>query len=263
MRPVGPDRPAVPRTLVLVLVCLATAGVQANADMPPLVAVDVGHTLRAPGATSARGAREYDLNRALARVIADRLAAAGLRVMLINDDGRIAGLTQRTVAATQAGAGFFLSVHHDSVQPQFLESWAPHGTPRRRSRGRRGFSLFVSRTNPDLASSLRCASRIGEALGQAHFQPSRYHAEAIPGESRSFADEANGVYYYDGLAVLRTASSPAILLEAGVITDPDEEARLRSPRTRAALADAVATGLHACLSGTSDVGSPSTEEPRP
>lgn len=263
MGSVGMDRLAGKHARRLALTCLAMTGVHANAGKAPLVAVDVGHTLQAPGATSARGAREYDLNSALARVIADHLRAAGLPVMLVNGDGRIAALTQRTAAATQSGAGFFLSVHHDSVQPQFLERWTLHGTPHWRSRGRRGFSLFVSRKNPDLTTSLRCASRVGNALREAGFSPSTYHAEEIPGESRTFADADNGVYYDDNLAVLRTASSPAILLEAGVITDPDEESRLRAPPARQRLASAVAAGLRACLSRGPDVGSPRAEEPTP
>ena len=35
----------------------------------PLIAVDVGHSLRSSGATSARGKAEFEFNRELAKVI--------------------------------------------------------------------------------------------------------------------------------------------------------------------------------------------------
>ncbi len=34
--------------------------------------------------------------------------------------------------------------------------------------------------------------------------PSRYHADPVLGENRPFADEANGVHYFDNLAVARS-----------------------------------------------------------
>ena len=40
-----------------------------------------------------------------------------------------------------------------------------------------------------------------------------------PGVGRPWADELNGVYYYDNLVVLKTATVPAVLFEAGVGAD--------------------------------------------
>jgi len=221
---------------------------------PPLVAIDIGHTLRAPGATSARGIPEFEFNNSLAQTINRRLLASDLRTLLINGDGHIEGLSERTAIAGRAGADFFLSIHHDSVQPQYLSPWTVDGIERRRSEGKHGFSLFVSSLNADPACSLRCASAIGQALRREGFTPSRYHAEPINGENRPFADEENGVHFYPRLAVLRTARSPAVLLEAGVITDPEEERRLEDPATREAIGRAVAAGLQSCLT----VAPPST-----
>jgi N-acetylmuramoyl-L-alanine amidase len=110
-----------------------------------------------------------------------------------------------------------------------------------------GFSLFVSRKNAYLPASLNCASAIGGALIRAGFKPSRHHAEPIPGENRPFADESNGVHYYDGLLVLKTARQPAVLMEAGIIVNRDEELTLREPATREKIAKAVAGALTVCL----------------
>jgi len=44
-----------------------------------------------------------------------------LKTLLIGYDGFMSQLTARTAAARNAD--FFLAVHHDSVQPRFLETW--------------------------------------------------------------------------------------------------------------------------------------------
>ncbi len=81
----------------------------------------------------------------------------------------------------------------------------------------------------------------------AGFTPSRYHADPVLGEDRPFADEANGVHYYDNLAVGKTARMAAVLVEAGVIVNPAEDARMREPAVQARIARAVAEGTKQCL----------------
>lgn len=223
---------------------LALAGASSAAGALT-VAVDVGHFPGQPGAASARGRAEYDFNRELALEIERSLERRGLGVVLIGADGSMKRLADRVRAAR--GADLLLSVHHDSVQPRYLESWIHEGAERVFSDRFSGFSLFVSRRNPRLAASLACASSVGAALRSSGFHPSLYHAEPIPGEMKSFADRENGVHYYDNLVVLKDAASPAVLLEAGVIVNRAEELELAAPATRARIAEAVADGLARCL----------------
>src|SRR5262245_9156085 len=229
------------RAALVALLLVAPAAARES----PLVAVDVGHYAAEPGATSARGRAELEFNRELATLVRDALQSRGMRVRLIGADGDMAVLSRRTAAAR--GADLLLSVHHDSVQPHYLESWEHEGETRLFSDRFAGFSLFVSRRNPDLATSLACASAIGAAMRAAGFAPSLYHAEPIPGESKPFADRANGVHYYDNLVVLHTAAQPAVLFEAGVIVNRSEELALRDPVARGWMAAAVADGVRSCL----------------
>ena len=67
------------------------------------------------------------------------------------------------------------------------------------------------------------------------------------GAAREFADEPNGVHYYDNLAVARTAAMPSVLVEAGVIVNREEEARMADPQVRENIAGALAGGVAACL----------------
>jgi N-acetylmuramoyl-L-alanine amidase len=209
------------------------------------VALDVGHSIATQGAISARGVPEFDYNLALAREVAAALERAGLRVRLIGAAGDIEDLVSRSRAAQ--GADLFISIHHDSIKERLLEAWEHEGEPRRYNDRVSGFSLFVSRENPRLPASLACASAIGRVLRANGFAPSRYHADPVLGESREFADEMNGVHYFDHLAVARHARMPALLFEAGVIVNRAEELRMREPTVRQAIADALARGVGHCL----------------
>ncbi len=200
------------------------------------VAVDVGHFFEKPGVISVTGIPEFEYNRNLAFKVRDLLLSSGLRVRMIGERGDFAELHERT--RTAIGADLFVSIHHDSVQEKYLPVADRFA----------GFSLFVSRNNPQVGKSRECASAIGTEMLKAGFTRSLYHADPVLGESRPFADEANGVHYYDNLAVARSAPMPALLFEAGVLVNRDEEARLARPETQAMMANAIVQGVIRCLS---------------
>jgi N-acetylmuramoyl-L-alanine amidase len=221
---------------------MATAPASAAAGR---VAIDIGHTLEAPGATSARGIAEFTFNRQLGVALGQAVRDEGMAVEVINEDGMVPSLAARSRAAD--GAALLVSVHHDSVQPHYLSAWEHEGVVRPFSDRFSGFSLFVSRKNSRLSESLKCASAMGAALRAAGFTPSLYHAQPIAGESKPFADRANGVHYFDNLVVLKTARGPAVLFEAGVIVNREEELQLADVSRQQAMARALARGLAACV----------------
>lgn len=197
--------------------------------------MDVGHYAAEPGVISAAGRAEFEYNLELAIELRSALADRGFDVRLIGERGDYAVLHHRTRDAQ--GAALLVSIHHDSVRERWLAQADQFS----------GFSVFLSRQNPARAKALACASAIGARLRAAGFAPSRYHADPVRGENRPFADEANGVHYYDHLAVSRTAPMPALLVEAGVIVNRAEEARMRDPAVRRAIAQSIAQGVQQCL----------------
>lgn len=220
---------------------VAALALPAGAAGPTLrVAVDVGHTLAAPGATSARGREEFAFNRDLALALVPALRARGFEVQLINADGRIGSLQARPREA--AAADFFVSIHHDSVNAFELRPWTWQGRALDYNDDFAGHSLFVSRDNPDTARSILCARVIGARLQRLGFVPTHKN-----GRRRTYADPMHAVHYYDGLAVLRHARIPAVLFEAGVIKNRDEELLLRDPARQARMADGIASAIAACL----------------
>jgi len=208
--------------------------------VPPLIAIDVGHGGADGGATSARGRPEFAFNREFAGVLAGVMRERGLGVREINFAGDIGSLAARPIQA--AGSDFFISIHHDSIDAAWLKPWVWEGREQTFTEVKRGYGIFVSTNNPDLHTSLRCASTIGVMLRRAGFEPSPWH-----GRVHSAADAENGVWYYDNLVVLYKTTLPAVLFEVGVIKHRDEELELADPRRQARMADAVTTGIAACL----------------
>ena len=206
----------------------------------PRVAVDVGHTLAVPGATSARGRSEFDFNRQLAAQLVVALQVRGFAVREINASGTIGSLAERPEQAR--GSDFFVSVHHDSIAAEYLQEWDWDGSETSYTTLKRGFGIFVSRRNPEPVASLRCASAMGATLRRAGFEPTPWH-----GRKHQPADAENGVWYYDNLVVLHKSTFPAVLFEAGVIKHREEELELLDGERQIRMADALATGIAGCL----------------
>ena len=229
----------------MILACFwastATAGSAGpTAAAPPRVAVDVGHTLAEPGASSARGRSEFAFNLEFAVVLAATLRAEKISVQEINFDGTIGSLAERPTQARTSD--FFIAVHHDSIAAEYLEYWDWDGEEASYTMLKRGFGIFVSRRNPELAASLRCASAIGATMRRSGFEATQWHAR-----KHQPADAANGVWYYDNLVVLHKATFPAVLFEAGVIKHREEELELLDGDRQARMADGLATGIAGCL----------------
>ena len=225
--------------LTVAAVCWISGADQAIAGAA--VVLDTGHTPNRPGTTGANGKREYDYNLALSNQVAAELAAAGLTVIRVASDGHDVALKDRT--ASSASAALFVSVHHDSIQ----QAWIDDGRAGEYS----GFSVFVSGKNQSQTKSLFCARSVGEALRGAGEKPSLYHAMPIKGENRPLVDQARGVHRFDDLVVLKSAASPAILIEAGVIANPREAVRLAQVSTVDLLGRQIASAIVRCLGSDS------------
>jgi N-acetylmuramoyl-L-alanine amidase len=211
---------------------------------PPLILLDVGHSPKRAGATSARGGKEYDFNKALAEAILQRLRENGFpNARLLDDAGRDISPAQRARNAAAAGAALLLSIHHDAAQPRYLEEWQVDGKKRRYCDRFQGFSLFCSFKSPAAERSLALAKAMGENLVAGGLAPTLHHAEPIPGENRELLDATLGVYRYDELLILKNATMPAVLLEAGVILNRREELECLRPARRELVAKAVVAAV--------------------
>jgi N-acetylmuramoyl-L-alanine amidase len=231
------------------------------------VVVDVGHTADVPGAMSARGATEYSFNLALAQEAKQALLDAGFSktVLLITDKPPLQGLFSRAIVANSLPADLFLSIHHDSVPDNLLQTWQYEGQDQHYNDDYPGYALFISNDNGDRAGSLLFGSFLGKELQARgeHYTP-HYTLALMGHRRRQLVDSIAGVYRYDQLIVLRMTRMPAVLLEAGSIVNRREELELgtqdRRGRTSAAIVAAV---QDFCTARARPVAAKPASRPRP
>lgn len=210
----------------------------------PVIAIDIGHSVQKVGATSARGVGEFFFNQRIAKKLQQALHNDGLtEAFLINPEGKPIKLKQRTAKAAEKNADVFVSIHHDSMQMQFLKEWQYEGKTLLHSEKFSGYSLFISPENQHAKANRRLADELGTAFLNADFTPTLHHAMPIKGENRELLDKSKGIYAFPELAVLRTATMPAILVECGIILNRDDELKLNDPAYQDRLVQALVNGI--------------------
>jgi N-acetylmuramoyl-L-alanine amidase len=233
----------------------AVAGVRVReARLPgrPIVLIDPGHGGRDPGAPGVSGtSREKDLTLAMAGELADLLEERGrVRVAMTRENDKYLTLEQRAGIARRLHAGLFLSLHMDSA-------------PNPLARGATVYSLS------DVASSAE-AARFAEAENRADVALSsepddsvralladvalREQMEISAGLAERLLRRAQGrvelrprPHQFAAFHVLRRAETPAVLIEAGYISNADDEAMLMTKEGRAPLVLALAQAVEADL----------------
>jgi N-acetylmuramoyl-L-alanine amidase len=210
------------------------------------IVLDVGHTAESEGAISARNVAEFVFNLQLARRIEEKLKAEGFAgTRLLVTEGRSKpSLFKRVAAANNLAADLLLSIHHDSVPDSFLEEWEYDGKKSHFSDRFSGYSVFVSRDNPEFKTSLLFAELVAKEMRAQGLQYAQQYTQAIMGRYRhELLNKETGVYRYDQLVVLRKTRMAAVLLEAGSIINRDEELQVKSPERQ----DIISSGVTAAV----------------
>jgi N-acetylmuramoyl-L-alanine amidase len=210
------------------------------------IVLDVGHTAISEGATSARNVAEFVFNLRLAQRIEEKLKSEGFAEtrLLVTEGKARPSLFKRVAAANGMNANLFLSIHHDSVPNAWLENWEFDGNKSHFSDRFSGYSVFVSRGNPDFRTSLAFAELVAKEMKAEGLQYARQYSQAIMGRYRHpLLNRETGVYSYDELVVLRSTRMPAVLLEAGSIINRDEELKMGSPERQDIISSAVTAAV--------------------
>lgn len=208
------------------------------------IAIDIGHSPNKPGAISARGVSEYIFNKKIGELLFQNLLQRGFKsAFILNEQNPEMSLYSRAKTANQKGADLLISIHHDSVQPHYLNQWEVDGENYHYSDRFKGFSVFFSGKNSKAEQSFQLAKTIGNELLQLQLQPTLHHAENIHGENRPLIDSERGVYRFDSLILLKGTNMPAVLVECGVIVNREEEQLLSKEEHQQKLALALSKAI--------------------
>jgi N-acetylmuramoyl-L-alanine amidase len=193
------------------------------------VAIDPGHGGRDPGKQEGK-TQEKKISLLLAQALQKRLQEAGFKVVLTRTSDTFVDLPDRPASARKQKADLFISLHFNSAEEKSVK----------------GIETYCM--TPAHASSTNAR---GEGAATGAYDANRndalnvllgWHLQKALVEGLDTADR--GVRR-GRLAVLKLATMPAILIEGGYLTHPDEEKNLLSDDYRQLMAKAICEGIQA------------------
>ncbi len=209
-----------------------------------VVVIDPGHGGRDPGAIGPGGLQEKDVNLAVARLLRDRLERSRrYEVVMTRDEDRFVELADRVDFAREAGADLFISLHADSSASGSSVRGASVYTLATRAE-RRARTDILSRQNwlidvelegrdPQISDIL-----VDLAQRDTHNQSDAFAEMLIP-QLDAVGPVLRNTHRNAGLYVLLAPDVPAVLVEMGFLSNPQDEALLSSNRHRQRLAAAL------------------------
>lgn len=218
----------------------------------PIVLIDPGHGGRDPGAPGVSGTtREKDLTLAMARELADLLEERGrVRVALTREDDKYLTLEQRAGIARRLQASLFLSVHMDSAPNPLAKGTTIYSLSDVAS-SEEAARFAQAENGADGALSSEADDSVRALLADVAL---REQMEASAGLAQRLLRRAAGrvelrprPHQFAAFHVLRRAETPAVLVEAGYISNAEDEAALMSKEGRAPLVLALAQAVEADL----------------
>lgn len=216
------------------------------------IVIDAGHGGHDKGAVGYGGVLEKDVNLAVSRRVGRMLEEQlGVNVVYTREDDRFITLRDRGKMANQAGAKLFVSIHSNAATNSTAHGTETYFLGTHKSEAARGVmerenSVVQLEANPDAYANMDKQALILQTLAQSAYLRS---SEELAGHveeafQASLGRKSRGVKQA-GFYVLWGASMPAILIELGFVTNPDEAALLSSTEGQDALAEAIFSAIRA------------------
>lgn len=206
------------------------------------VVLDAGHGGDDTGAKGTKGTLEKDLALALTRRLKSAIESRlGVRVLLTREDDRRVGADERASLANNNKADLFVSLHLSASGRKAAS----------------GASIFVLATDASPADAQAAAAGPPVAMPVfgggtrevdvilwtraqvRHASESAAFAQLVEAELRRVTAMHPRAVQAAPLRVLVGANMPAVLVELGYLSNPDEEARLLAPDAQAKIAQAL------------------------
>ena len=216
-----------------------------------IVALDPGHGGEDPGAIGPGGTREKDVVLVIAQRLRDRInQQPNMRAYLTRDADFFVPLHIRVEKARRVGADLFISIHADAFfteRPQGASVFALSDKGASSSAAR---WMANKENSADLVGGVNVKAKdaqVQKALldmsTTAQINDSLKLGSAMLGEMGAVGKLHKPRVEQAGFAVLKAPDIPSVLVETAFISNPDEEAKLRSETYQVQLADALMRGI--------------------
>ena len=226
------------------------------------IALDPGHGGEDPGAIGSSGLREKDVVLRIARRLKALIdSQPNMRAYLTRDDDYFVPLHVRVQKARRAHADLFVSIHADAwIKPSANGSSGVRAVPARRHQ--RAGALDGRQENAaDLIGGVNLGSHDRQVAKVLLDLSTTAQINDSLKVGNSFLDEIKKINRLHknsveqaGFAVLKAPDIPSILVETAFISNPQEEALLRSASHQDKLAQAMMTGIQRYFTAESSAG---------
>ena len=235
----------------------AAARSETPAKATPVIVLDPGHGGVETGAIGPSGMQEKDVTLDIARRLKTQLARQGVTVVLTRDDDRLLPLDDRTAIANHNRAMLFISIHLNASK-------------RKSAVGAETYFLSTSVTDAEARTLAGVENKAYEPAepdaktAPATPAPSPDHglelilwdlaqngflaessrlAESVQTELNAMTGVRDRGVRQAPFRVLMGATMPAILVEAGFISNPEEETRFKDDAYKDKIAEAIARAV--------------------
>jgi len=171
------------------------------------IVLDPGHGGKESGASGPTGYLEKDVNLIISQLLRDELVKRGAKVVMTREDDRDVSLGERQTIINKQEPAIALSIHHNSL---------PDNGDAEKTKG---FGTFwYHPQSHSLAVFLQ--NYVVKKLGKPSY----------------------GVFW-NNLALTRPSAAPAVLLELGFMSSPDEFEEIVNPQAQKKMANILADGI--------------------
>lgn len=216
-----------------------------------VIAVDAGHGGEDVGAIGPSGVYEKDIVMAISRELVDVINRYdGMRAVLVRKGDYYVGLRQRMVAARDAEADLFVSIHADAFRDRRVRGSSVYVLSQRGASSEAAHWLAENENASDLIGGVTLDDKddvlksvLLDLSQTASLDASIDAANAVLGALKKLGKVHKRDVQHAGFMVLKSPDIPSLLVETAFISNPAEERRLRSKPYRRQLANAMFTGI--------------------
>jgi N-acetylmuramoyl-L-alanine amidase len=216
------------------------------------IVLDPGHGGSESGALGPSGVQEKDLTLTIARELEARLESQlGVRVVLTRNDDSTLPLDARTAIANQNKADLFISLHLNSslgagahgAETYFLSAEASDAAAARMAEAE---NTAEPQALPEGTTGVEAQDLeliLWDLAQTHHLLESQRFAAMIQGELNQTLQLRDRGVKQAPFRVLNGAAMPAVLVEVGFISNPDEEKKLQDAAYRTELIGSLARAV--------------------